>query len=166
MNKRSRFLYLVVVFVFSMALFGVMPALATPPDRFTIQNSGSTILTQCDGFNVISDWTSTETFTYYYNQQGDLETITVHINGRDRVYNSETGFEVFGNFAANTTFDVATSQSFQRGLAYNISVPGYGIVYQVSGMVRIVFVEGVPVVVKSAGNIQLNTGLLCEAMDQ
>lgn len=154
-------LLLIVVF-----LAGAMPALATPPERFTAQASGSFILAECDGFDVIDEYSGWFTITDFYDEHGDLERSAFHATMHDRIYNSATGFEVKNTYAFNQTFDPDTNEFFIRGLAYNVTVPDYGIVYFDAGLGIFVLVDGGFVEVKFSGNYQADTEILCEAMNQ
>jgi hypothetical protein len=154
------------LFIALICLVWAMPALATPPERLTIPTAGTFILAECDGFDVIDDYTGVLAITEFYDQDGDLVRLTFHENAHDRIYNSVTGFSVYNNYAVNQTYDPATSEIYIRGVAYNITVPGYGIVYFDSGLGVFYIEDGNYIEIKFAGNYRPDTASLCEAMDQ
>lgn len=166
MNKPPLSMYLAVLLLLALFATTVAPALATPPDRETVPLAGSFVLAECDGFNVIDEYSGWATLTYFYDDNGNLVRITYHGSTRDRIYNSVTGFAVYSNFAYNQALDPAINEYFIRGLAYNITVPGYGIVYFDSGLGIFVYEDGEFVELQFSGNYQADTGVLCEAMDQ
>jgi hypothetical protein len=166
MNKRRLTKCVTALLMIVVFMAGAMPALATPPDRFTVQDSGSYIVAECDGFDVIDEYSGWFTVTDFYNEDGDLERSTFHATMHDRIYNSATGFEVKNTYAFNQDIDPDTNEFFIRGLAYNITVPGYGIVYFDAGLGIYVLMDGEFVEVKFSGNYQADTAILCQAMDQ
>jgi hypothetical protein len=150
----------------TLALSAVTPALANPPDIVTVPISGSFVLAECDGFDVIDDYSGWATVKNFYDNDGNWLTSTRHVITFDRVYNSVTGFDVYYNYAVNQTFDPAINEYFIRGMAFNIIVPGYGIVYFDSGLGIFLFVDGQFVTVQFSGHYQADPDLLCEAMNQ
>lgn len=159
--KIAAALLLVAVF-----LAGAIPAQATSPERLTIPTTGTFVLAQCDGFNVIDDYTGMLTITEFYDKNGELERLTFHENASDRIYNSVTGFSVYNNYAVTQTYDPIASEIYIRGVAYNLTVPGYGIVYFDSGLGVFYYTNGNYILTKFAGNYRPDTASLCEAMDQ
>lgn len=162
MKKRRLLMCVTALLMIVVILAGAMPALATPPDRATFPDSGSFTLAQCDGFDVIDEFSGWYTLAYFYDKNGDLEQITYHATMHDRIYNSDTGFEVRSTFAFNQAFDPYTSESFIRGAAFEVTVPGYGPVYFDAGLG--IFVDGNEI--KFVGKYVADTELLCEAMNQ
>jgi hypothetical protein len=159
----TKMILIAMVVVMMMA---AVPVFAGPPERETYPIANSNILAECDGFNVIDEYEGTVTRTEFYDKDGALERTTWHVNAQDRVYNSESGFEVFYSWAYNQAVDPDTNVYFIRGEAYNITVPGYGIVYFDSGLGIFVLVDGEFVEIKFSGNYQADDTLLCEAMNQ
>jgi hypothetical protein len=84
----------------------------------------------------------------------------------DRICNSMIGYSVSSRFAVNQTLYPGEGELYIRGLAFNITVPGYGIVMFDSGLGVYYNVEDRWVLVKFAGNYQDDPELICEAMDQ
>lgn len=166
MNNRRLINCMAALVMILLFMVAVTPALANPPDIVTVPISGSFVLAKCDGFDVIDEYTGWATVKNFYDNDGNWVTSTRHVITFDRVYNSVTGFDVFYNYAVNTTFDPAINEYFIRGMAFNIIVPGYGIVYFDSGLGIFLFVDGQFVEVQFSGNFQGDTELLCEAMDQ
>ena len=153
---------MIVLLLIMIVLVGALPVLAIPPDRITQQTSGSFVLAECDGFDVIDDYQGMERLTFFYDQNGVLLYISYQANMHDWIYNSETGFGVRSTFAYNQKFYPDTNASFIRGAAYEITVPGYGPVYFDAGLGF--FVDGNEV--KFEGIYLADPDLLCEAMDQ
>lgn len=141
-------------------------AKADSPAKITIPVAGTFILAECDGFDVIDEYTGVLTITEFYNRDGELERLTFQENSQDRIYNSVTGFYVSNKYTVNQTYYPDTSELYIRGVAYNITVPGYGIVYFDSGLGVYYIVDGEYIEIKFAGNYQADTAELCEAMDQ
>jgi hypothetical protein len=145
---------------------GIGVVQAKPPVRITIPTSGSFVLAECDGFDVMDEFSGRLTVTEFYNQNGDIVRIMFQQFDHDRIYNSVTGFSVSSRFVVNTTLYPDEDELYIRGLAYNITVPGYGIVMFDSGLGVFYNMEGRYVLVKFAGNYQDDPALLCEAMDR
>lgn len=166
MIKKSVIKLVTVLLLTGIFLAGATPALAASPEKLTIPVSGAYIVAECDGFNVIDEYTGLLTITEFYNQDGELERLTFQENSQDRIYNSVTGFSVTSKYTVNQTFYADTSELYIRGVAYNITVPGYGIVYFDSGLGVYYIDNGNYIEVKFAGNYRPDTEALCEAMDQ
>jgi hypothetical protein len=165
--KTERWLTFVAVFLTAVILLAsAAPALATPPARFTVPIAGSFVLAQCDGFEVIDEYTGWFTRTDFYDSEGNVVRITGFVKTEDRIYNSETGFSANSTFAVMQTLDPEIVEYFIRGVAYNVTVPGYGIVFFDSGLGIFLLVDGAFVEVQFSGNYQADTTTLCEAMDQ
>jgi hypothetical protein len=166
MINRSLMKFFTVLVFAGIFAAGVTPALATSPERLTIPVAGSFVLAECEDFDVIDEYTGLLTITEFYNQDGELERLTFQENSQDRIYNSVTGFSVFNKYTVNQTYYAVTSELYIRGIAYNITVPGYGIVYFDSGLGVYYIEAGSYSLIKFAGNYQPDTTALCEAMDQ
>ena len=147
-------------------LVGAVPPLATPPEQFTAPIGGSFTLAQCDGFDVIDTNSGWPRITDFYDNSGNLVESAVHINTSDQISNSVTGFIVSNTFASNETNDPAINEYFIRDVAYNVTFPGYGIVYFDSGLGIFVLVDGEFVEVQFSGKYQTDTALLYKAMNQ
>jgi hypothetical protein len=141
-------------------------AQATPPVSFTTPTAGTFVLAQCDGFEVIDEYTGRLTVTEFYDQNGALVRLTFQENAKDRVYNSVTGFSIDNNYAVNQTYYPSSSEIYIRGVAFNLTVPGYGIVYFDSGLGVYYISSGNYTEIKFSGNYRPDTAALCEAMDQ
>ena len=156
-----------ILFVVMGAGVLVPPALASSPhDRFTRPSTVSFVLAECEGFDVIQQRDGWVTFTDFYDNNGNLKRSTVHAITHDRIYNTVTGFEVKNTFAYNQEVDPEGTEFFIRGVAYNITIPGYGIVYFDAGLGIFVLVDGDFVEVKFSGKYQADEEQLCEAMNQ
>ena len=166
MINRSVLKLITVLLLTGIFLAAATPALAVAPEMFTIPVSGAFVVAECDGFEVIDEYTGTLTITEFYNRDGELERLTFQENSQDRIYNSVNGFSVTSKYTVNQTLYPDTSELYIRGVAYNITVPGYGIVYFDSGLGVYYIENGNYNLVKFAGNYQADTSALCEAMDQ
>lgn len=164
-NKNALKIF-VVLLITGILFAAATPALAIAPEKFTIPVAGSFVLAECEGFDVIDEYSGTLTITEFYNQDGELERLTFQENSQDRIFNSVSGFSVTSKYTVNQTFYPDTSGLYIRGVAYNITVPGYGIVYFDSGLGVYYIENGNYNLVKFAGNYQADTAVLCEAMDQ
>jgi hypothetical protein len=166
MSKRRVMILLVALLFATVYLVRAGSALAVPPEQRTIETSGSFVLAECDGFDVIDEYEGRTMVTQFYDQNGEIVRMMFQQFDHDRVYNSVTGFSVSNRFVVNQTIYPAEEEVYIRGLAYNITVPGYGIVMFDSGLGVFYYVDGEYILVKFAGNYQDDPGLLCEAMDQ
>lgn len=166
MNYRRAVMLLVALVFAALHPAGAGIALATPPDRITIPTSGTFVLAECDGFEVRDEFSGRLTVTQFYNQNGELVRLTFQQFDHDRIYNSVTGFSVRSRFVVNQTLYPDEGELYVRGLAYNITVPGYGIVTFDSGLGVFYNVDDQWVLVKFAGNYRDDPELLCEAMNQ
>ena len=155
-----------VLMLIAILLMGATPALAESPDRVTIPITGSFLVAQCDGFDVVDTYSGSLIFKDFYDNDGNLVKSTLRIDTNEQISNSVTGYSVHNTAAYNETIDPSNNEYFIRGLSFNITVPGYGIVYFDSGLGIFVLVDGEIVEVKFSGNYQPNTTLLCEAMNQ
>jgi hypothetical protein len=143
-----------------------VPAQADTPGKITVPVVGTFVLAECDGFDVIDEYTGVLTITEFYSQDGELERLTFQENSQDRIYNSVTGFSVSNKYTVNQTYYPTAGELYIRGVAHNITVPGYGIVYFDSGLGVYYIIDGSFILVKFAGNYQADTAPLCEAMEQ
>jgi hypothetical protein len=74
------------------AVLSVTAASATPPERFQFSESGTEVLLQCDGVDIILDTTGTFTGTVFFDQGGEVvrfirrgritETLTNSVTGK------------------------------------------------------------------------------------
>ena len=166
MNNRRLMIMVGTLLFAALFLAGIGVVQARPPERFTIPTSGTFVLAECDGFNVMDEFSGRLTITEYYDQNGDIVRLMFQQFETDRVYNSVTGFSVSNRFVVNQTLYPDEGELYIRGLAYNITIPGYGIVHFDSGLGVFYNVEDRWILVKFAGNYQDDPALLCEAMDQ
>ena len=166
MKNRRLITSIATLMMIVVVLVGAMPAFATPPDRFTRPSAATFVLAECDGFDIINDRSDWVTFTDFYDNDGDLERSTLHATLHSRIYNSVTGFEVKNTLAFNQEVNPDQTEYFIRGVAYNITVPGYGIVHFDAGLGIFVVVDDEFVELKFAGNYVDDTDYFCEAMNQ
>ncbi|MEA3337536.1 MAG: hypothetical protein U9R25_16680 [Chloroflexota bacterium] len=145
-------------------LIAVMPALAGPPDHETTPISDVFLLAECDGFNVMDAVEGTRQSTTFYDQEGEPVRILDHNRARDRIYNTESGFEVHSRWAQNVKyyapFDTWGTTS---GLGWNVTVPGYGSVWFEAGHCTYDSELGEA---SCTGHRVYDEAALCEAMDQ
>jgi hypothetical protein len=74
------------------AMASATAAAATPPERFQFSESGTEVLLQCDGVDIILDTTGTFTGTVFFDQSGEVvrfirrgritETLTNSVTGK------------------------------------------------------------------------------------
>ena len=121
-------------------------------------------MAECDGFNVLDDFSGETTEYYRYDANGDLQQINYHASMQDRIYNSATGYEVSSMFVLNDRYDPENDVYYGQGVFNNITVPGYGLVrahvghYIVDGDFTNFILE--------VGHQIFDNDLLCEAMNQ
>jgi hypothetical protein len=166
MNKRRLMILVSALLFAALFLAGIGVVQARPPERITIPTSGTFVLAECDGFDVIDEYAGMAMITEHYNQNGDLVRLMYQQFDHDRIYNSVTGFSVASRFAVNQTLYPDEGELYIRGIASNITVPGYGIVMFDSGLGVFHNIDGSWTLVRFAGNYQEDIDLLCEAMDQ
>jgi hypothetical protein len=166
MNNRQLMILVSAVLFAALFLMGVGVVQARPAERIIIPTSGSFVLAECDGFEVIDEFEGRAVITEHYNQNGELVKLMYQQFDHDRVYNSVTGFSVRNRFAVNQTIYPEEGEIYIRGIGYNITVPGYGIVMFDSGLGVYYNVEDQWVLVKFAGNYRDDPERLCAAMDR
>jgi hypothetical protein len=105
------------------------------------------------------------TITEFYDQNGELVRLTFQQFDHDRIYNSVTGF-LSSQFAVNQTLYPEKGEVYISGLAFNITVRGYGSVMFDSGLGVFHNVDGTWTLVKFAWNYQEDIEQLCETLNQ
>jgi hypothetical protein len=166
MNNRRLMILVSALLFASLSLMGIGVVQAKPPVRITIPTSGSFVLAECDGFDVIDEYAGRAIITVFYNQNGELVHLLFQQYDLERIYNSVTGFAVSSRFAVNTTINPFEGEAYIRGITLNITVPRYGIVMFDSSLGVFHNVDGTWTLVRFTGNNQAEIDLLCKAMDQ
>ena len=152
MKDKKLITFVSILILIAILFIGATPALAESPDRLTIPITGSFLVAQCDGFDVVDTYSGSLTFQDFYDNDGNLVKSTLRIDTNEQISNSVTGYSVHNTAAYNEAIDPADNEYFIRGLSFNITVPGYGIVYFDSGLGIFVLVDGEFVDVKFSGN--------------
>lgn len=80
--------------------------------------------------NEVGTWHETS----FYDNQGNLVRFRGHYSGTDNLYNPENPDVVLsGPFSVHVESDPRTGEESIFGVAFNITVPGYGAVFHESG---------------------------------
>jgi hypothetical protein len=145
---------------------GVLPTFATPPVVVTRQAEGTYAVAECDGFDVLLDYSGEVTERFLSDQDGNLQLATYHLASRDRIYNSATGYEVGSTFVLNDRYDPDNELFYGQGVFNNITVPGYGLVRVHVG--HFVTADYTTFIweVGNGTHADQHDELLCEAMDR
>ena len=119
------------ILALAMLIITAVPVLAGPPEHETIPiDKDEFVLAVCDGFDVMDEYEGTRQRTTFFDQDGNIKKIVEHNKVRDRIYNSETGFEVHSRWANTVLWDsTRTNWEAITGLGWNVTVPGYGAVW-------------------------------------
>ena len=96
------------------------------------------VVGQCQGFDVLADWTALLTATIVYDKSGQVvqQIQSYRVIGEDRYYNSANpNKEVNGGPGENeeSRLDAATGLIFFSGLSWKIRLPGYGLIFEETG---------------------------------
>jgi hypothetical protein len=132
--KRTFVIPLVLVF----ALLFVVPVSAAPPVIVTGQideNYPPFDPSPCADFLVMDHEVATYRQISYFDNQGNLLRITMHVQGVDSFYNPANPDKVLsGSFSGTLEVDLNTGELvLASGLAVHITAPGYGMVLQRAG---------------------------------
>jgi hypothetical protein len=73
------------------AMASATAASATPPERFQFSESGTEVLLQCDGVDIILDTTGTFTGTVFFDQNGEVVSFIRRGRITETLTNSVTG---------------------------------------------------------------------------
>lgn len=129
--------------VFASTVVTPQIALAVPPEteRFDFVDSG--VASECDGFDIIANYTGTVTLTTFFNAQGDPVRVQFHGRARGTLRNLDTGYTVKdAPSIRNSFFDLVKGTATHVGVDFHITVPGAGVVVLQAG--RIVFTGAPP----------------------
>ncbi len=115
-----------------LTLYPIGSAMAVRPDTTTSEYdvSGEWIAF-CDGFEVLANSHQKYVETIYYDKNGEIKNIQVHLSVTDGiVYNSEDPSRWIpeGPDHIRYTIDPVSGLLTQTGLALHVTVPGYGII--------------------------------------
>jgi len=124
----------------------------------------------CGAFDILSDWNGLLQFTYYYDGDGNLvrQHLRYRILGQSRYYNSaDPQLVVLGGPGEiqNNRWDFTDSTVAYSGVAWKITLPGYGTILFETG--KTVFDLTTGTIIHDTGHNQLNEqdfAALCEAL--
>lgn len=129
---------LVLPLAIVLVLLLVVPASAEPPVIVTgeaVEDFPPYVPSPCPGFEVWDREVYTFRQTSFFDNDGNLLRIETHYIGTDNFYNpANPGVELSGHFSGTLEYDARTGEMTARGLAVNITVPGYGVVLMRSGL--------------------------------
>lgn len=122
----------VLLFVLVFPLLIAVPVSAAPPvfesGGFT-EDSAVFDVSPCD-FEVRNYEVASYRQTSYFDNEGNLVRVRLHLSGTDRVYNAENPeFFLTGSYVGNGEVDLETGEIvFATALPWHITAPGYGTV--------------------------------------
>ncbi len=123
-----------LVLVFSILLAHPAAAAAPVIENGTFDNLGGD--SALCGFMVLNHEVGTYQTRSYFDNQGNLQRIEMHVNGTDNFYNPDNPSVVLsGKFAGNFGFvDWSGELLSTQGVPYHITAPGYGTVLVRAGL--------------------------------
>ena len=118
-------------------------ALATPPERFHEDMSGSEPgFVQCDGYAIDLETTGSEDFTVYFDGSGEVVKVLVRSRARDVFTNTVTGKTVINRGVFQQLFvRIGDTDEFTHSLTgyrFMATSPGRGVVIQDVGRIEYV----------------------------
>ena len=118
-------------------------ALAAPPERFSLEMSGSEPgFVHCDGYDIDLDTTGGENFTVYFDGSGEVVKVLVRSRARDVFTNTVTGKVVVNRGVFQQLFvRIGDTDEFTHSLTgyrFMANVPGRGVVLQDVGRIEYV----------------------------
>jgi hypothetical protein len=88
----------------------------------------------CPGIEVWDHEVGSYRATAFYDKQGNYLGYELHWSGVDNLYDPERPeFMLSGHYSMHENYDALTDQHAYFGIAFNITVPGYGTVLHESG---------------------------------
>src|SRR5215211_868330 len=118
------------------AVLSVTAASATPPERFQFSESGTEVLLQCDGVDIILDTAGTFTGTVFFDQSGEVVRFIRRGRITETLTNSVTG---------KTVVNRGVLQDFFRRIEgtddFRHSVVGFDFQGKVAGRGPLVFLD-------------------------
>jgi hypothetical protein len=113
------------------------PAPAAPPETTRDTFSGTAPFAECEGFDIIVNFTVTVQDTSFFDNSGALVRQQVHMRGTGELVNTVTGKTETGSSPSMTIYDYRAGTFTAVGLTTHNNVPGEGIVALEAG--KIVF---------------------------
>ena len=99
-------------------------ASATPPERFQFSESGTEVLLQCDGVDIILDTTGTFTGTVFFDQNGEVVSFIRRGRITETLTNSVTGKTVVNRGVFQDFFRrIEGSDDFRHSVVGFIQAP-------------------------------------------
>jgi hypothetical protein len=112
-------------------------ATAAPPETTRDTFSGTAPFAECEGFDIIVNFTVTVQDTRFFDNSGTLVRQQVHMRGTGELVNTVTGETETGSSPNMIIYDYRAGTFTSVGLTAHNNVPGEGIVALEAG--RIVF---------------------------
>jgi hypothetical protein len=127
-------------------------------------------LGSCGAFDILADWNALLQVTFYYDGDGNLvrQHVRYRVVGPSRYYNSvdpQVGVLGGPGEIQNNRFDFVNNTLTFSGLAWKITLPGYGTILFETGLSVMDLTSGI--ITRDTGQNQLNAGdlaALCEAL--
>jgi hypothetical protein len=138
-----RKLLTVIAAGFVAALAWAASALATPPETFRVDGSGSEPgFIHCDGYDIDLETIGYEDFTFYFDGSGEVVKALVQSRATDTLTNTVTGKTVVNRGTFQQLFvRIGDTDEFTHSLAgyrFMATSPGQGVVLQDVGRIEYV----------------------------
>lgn len=117
-------------------------AMAGPPVTTSGSEAGDVFLADCGSFDLRDSFTFTWKGKEFYDADGNLTRVVMHVGGSDTFYNSVTGESVTGTINSGETLDLVDGTVTQNGTIGRITVPGEGAFFFDVGKYIIDFEDG------------------------
>ena len=112
-----------------------LPAGAVPPERDTEYYEWQDLYAQCDGFKVVTDTELTFDITTFFDKNGDWSRSDLNGKATGVVYRDDfTGPTLQEKNTFRNVYSPNNPDGYGVGLGFNLTVPGYGWVYKLSGV--------------------------------
>lgn len=113
-------------------------AVATTPEvlaQLVVQDDGP--LVNCGAFTVNDDASAQIRVTLLRDQSGAPSRAQVKINGTDTLYNAAGGPRYTSPNVLTVNLDLRRDREVKAGVAFAVTVPGYGTVFMDVGVIRV-----------------------------
>lgn len=121
---------IVVVSVLIMLLLAPFStALASPPERWYWEGSGSDPGNiDCGDFVIDGQWSSWERGTNFFDNDGNLTDTKIHVHFLGKLTNHNTGLTIRDDGYLTIKIDYIANTETDAGLFWSLNVPGHGVV--------------------------------------
>lgn len=163
----------IVSLIATAAMVALLPAaaLATQPNKLPVSEFDiffeEPVATAECGFPVFVHEFGTERVTEFFDKNGDLTHVTIHVNGRAEVLDGEDNLLAWENFAFNVFLDFENGTATLNGNVFNVHITGEGIVINDSGQIIFSLADGSLIAVHGPHEAFFTPPgvLICEALN-